>query len=132
MLRPGDVSVSSIDRAFIKELKEIIEKNFSDPEFSVEQIANKLFMSRSALYKKVEALTGLSPQRLVRSFRLKRGAQLLKAKAGNVTEIAFRVGFSSTAYFTKCFKENYHCLPSDPTAWGYPEGPPGHLIGLPL
>lgn len=113
MLRPGDVSVSSIDREFIKELKEIIEKNISDPEFSVEQMATELLMSRSTLYKKVGALTGQSPQHFIRTFRLTRGAELLKAKAGNITEVAFKVGFSSTAYFTKCFKEKYSRRPSE-------------------
>lgn len=113
MLRPGDVSVSSIDREFIKDLKEAIEKHIADPGFNVEQMADKLFMSRSTLYKKVEALTGQSPQRFIRSFRLMRAAQLLEAKAGNVTEVAFKVGFSSTAYFTKCFREKFHCPPTE-------------------
>jgi DNA-binding response OmpR family regulator len=113
MLQPGEISISSIDKKFIKEIKTIIEENLSDPEFSVEQMAKKLYMSSSSLYKKIEAITGQSPQLFIRSYRLKRAAQLLKAKAGNVTEVAFDVGFSSTSYFTKCFKEKFHRLPSE-------------------
>jgi signal transduction histidine kinase/ligand-binding sensor domain-containing protein/DNA-binding response OmpR family regulator len=113
MLQPGEISVSSIDTEFIKEIQASIEENLSGPEFSVEQLAKRLYMSKSSLYKKVEALTGESPQLFIRSYRLKRAAQLLKAKAGNVTEVAFEVGFSSTSYFAKCFKEKFHRLPSD-------------------
>jgi ligand-binding sensor domain-containing protein/signal transduction histidine kinase/DNA-binding response OmpR family regulator len=113
VLQPGEISVSSLDEKFIKEMQAKIEENLSDPEFSVEQLANGLYMSKSSLYRKVEALTGESPQFFIRSYRLKRAAQLLRAKAGNVTEVAFNVGFSNTSYFSKCFKEKFHRLPSD-------------------
>jgi len=69
-------------------------------------------MSRTTLYRKILALTGEPPREFIRSYRLKRGAQLLKANFGNVTEVAFEVGFSSTTYFSKCFKEKFHLLPS--------------------
>jgi signal transduction histidine kinase/ligand-binding sensor domain-containing protein/CheY-like chemotaxis protein len=111
MLQSEEVSVSSIDNEFIKELQAIIEKNLSDPDFNVEQLGANLYMSPTSLRRKVEALTGESPIRLLRSYRLSRAAQLLKANFGNVTEVAFAVGFSSTAYFTKCFKEKYNQLP---------------------
>ncbi|MCP5052245.1 MAG: response regulator [bacterium] len=113
ILQPGEISVSSLDREFIKELQAIIEENLGDPEFNMEQLAKSLYISHSTLYKKVEALTGQSPQLFTRSYRLKRAAQLLKADFGNVTEVAFEVGFSNTSYFTKCFKEKFHCLPSE-------------------
>ena len=112
VLQPVEISVSSIDQEFIKELQEIIEKNLSDPEFNVEELCNKLYMSRATLYRKVMALTGESPIEFIRSYRLKRAAQLFKANFGNVTEVAFEVGFSSTPYFTKCFKQKFHRLPS--------------------
>ncbi len=111
MLQPGEIAVSSIDTRFINEVRTVIEANLSDPEFNVEQLAAKLYMSPTTLRRKMEALTGESPNRLIRSYRLTRAAQLLKANFGNVTEVAFEVGFSSTAYFTKCFKEKFHQLP---------------------
>ena len=119
MLRPDEVPVSSIDTKFINEIKAIIEKNLSDPEFNVEQMAKKLYMSPKTLRRKVEALTGATTNGLIRSYRLTRALQLLKANFGNVTEVAFAVGFSSTAYFTKCFKEKFNQLPhtyQDPEA----------------
>lgn len=112
MLQPLETSVTSIDETFYKELQDIIEKNLSDPAFNVEHLHQKLYMSRTSLYKKILALTGETPSQFIRSYRLKRAAQLLRANFGNVTEVAFAVGFSNTAYFAKCFKEQFHRLPS--------------------
>jgi signal transduction histidine kinase/DNA-binding response OmpR family regulator len=112
-LQPAEISVSSIDEVFIKELQEIIEKNLSDPEFKVEQLAKKLYLSRATLYRKIHALTGEPPHRFIRSYRLKRAAQLLKARFGNVGEVALEVGFTNISYFSQCFKEKFHQLPSE-------------------
>jgi AraC-like DNA-binding protein len=112
ILQPSEVKVSSMDETFIKEVQEVIEKNLSDQFFNVEKLGEKLYMSRATLYRKISALTGLSPREFIKSYRLKRGAQLLRANFGNITEVAFEVGFSSTTYFGKCFKEKFHQLPS--------------------
>jgi len=111
MLQPIEIAVSSIDREFMKELKKTIEKNLSDMEFGVDELAKSLYMSRTTLNRKVRALTGESTNQFIQSYRLKRAAQLLKANFGNVTEVAFEVGFSSSNYFTRCFKEKFHQLP---------------------
>jgi signal transduction histidine kinase/CheY-like chemotaxis protein/AraC-like DNA-binding protein len=113
MLQPREIPVSSPDREFIKELREVIERNLSEPGYNVEKLAKKLYMSPSTLYRKVEALSGESTTQFIRSYRLKRAAQLLKDNFGNVTEVAYAVGFCSTAYFTKCFKKKFKRLPSD-------------------
>lgn len=112
-LQPAEISVTSIDETFYKELQDMIEKHLSDPEFNVEQLSRKLYMGRTTLYRKILALTGETPNQFIRLYRLRRAMQLLKARYGNVTEVAFAVGFSSTAYFTRCFKEMFHQLPSD-------------------
>ncbi len=111
-LLPVEIPISSMDETFLKELQEILEKNLSDPEFTVEQLCKKLYMGRTNLFKKVEALTGETPKQFIQSYRLERAYRLLKGNFGNVTEVAFEAGFSSTAYFTKCFKEKFQCLPS--------------------
>jgi DNA-binding response OmpR family regulator len=111
MLQPAEKPVPSMDENFIKELQEVTHKNLSDPQFDVEQLCKRLYMSQPTLYRKIRALTGESPTRFIQSYRLKRAAQLLKANFGNVTEVAFEVDFSSSAYFTKCFKEKFHRLP---------------------
>jgi signal transduction histidine kinase/ligand-binding sensor domain-containing protein/DNA-binding response OmpR family regulator len=111
VLQPTEIAVSSIDRVFMQELKEAIEKNLGDMEFGVDGLAKSLYMGRATLNRKVKALTGESTNQFIQSYRLKRAAQLLKADFGNVTEVAFEVGFSSSNYFTRCFKEKFHQLP---------------------
>jgi CheY-like chemotaxis protein/AraC-like DNA-binding protein len=111
-LLPAKVSESEIDREFLKELNAVIEKNLEDPGFNVEQLAKKLYMSSATLYRKIQALSGEIPSEYIRSYRLHKAAQLFKDNFGSVTEVAFEVGFTSRAYFTKCFKEKFHQLPS--------------------
>ena len=111
--RADDVQILSTDQQFMRELQALVEDNLSNPDLDIELMAQKLYISRSTLKRKIKALTGQSAGRFVRSYRLKRAAQLLKAKFGNVTEVAFEVGFSSSAYFTKCFKEQFRQAPHD-------------------
>jgi len=112
-LQPVKTSVSKIDQEFLNELHNVINKNLSDEEFNVEQLCKKLYMGRTTLYRKVLALTGETPTDFIRSYRLKRGAELLKQNFGTVLEVAFEVGFSNSSYFAKCFKEKFHQLPSE-------------------
>jgi signal transduction histidine kinase/CheY-like chemotaxis protein/ligand-binding sensor domain-containing protein len=111
-MQPAKISVSQNDRRFIKRLKEVIDKNISDPDFNVTQMCRDLDMSQPTLYRKIYALTGESPTEFIRSYRLKRGAELLKNNFGSILEVALEVGFSSANYFTKCFKKMFHQLPS--------------------
>jgi DNA-binding response OmpR family regulator len=115
ILQPDEISITSIDETFLNELHDAIEKNISDSNFHVEQLGKKLYMSRATLYRKIMALTGESPNQFIRSYRLKRAAQLLRDKYGNVTEVAMAVGFTNMAYFSKCFKEVFQQLPSNYT-----------------
>lgn len=111
LLQPTEMQVSSMDRDFLSELKNIIEKNMSDMNFGVNELAKEMYMSRATLNRKIKALTGQSTNRYIQAYRLKRAAVLLKSKFGNVTEVALEVGFSSSNYFTQCFKEKFHQLP---------------------
>jgi DNA-binding response OmpR family regulator len=112
-LRPVKTSVSKIDQEFFHDLHDAINKNLSDEEFNVEQLCKKLYIGRTTLYRKLLALTGETPTDFIRSYRLKRGAELLKQNFGTVLEVAFEVGFSNSSYFAKCFKEKFHQLPSE-------------------
>jgi signal transduction histidine kinase/ligand-binding sensor domain-containing protein/CheY-like chemotaxis protein/AraC-like DNA-binding protein len=111
-LQPAKAAVNKIDQEFLRELREVIEENLSDPGFNVDQLSRKLYMSHATLYRKINALTGENPVEFIRTCRLKRGAELLKAGKGNVGDVAFEVGFYNTSYFIKCFKEKFHRLPS--------------------
>ena len=111
-LKPVQKTVSQMDKEFVRDLQEVINKNISDPEFNVEDLCKRLYMGRTTLYRKILALTGEPPTEFIRSYRLKRGAELLKKGMGSVLEVAFEVGFSSANYFSKCFKKKFHQLPS--------------------
>ena len=112
LLQPAEISVSSMDQEFIKELHAVIGKNLSDPEFHVEELSEKLYMERTTLYRKIKALTGETPTEYIRSYRLSRAAQLLRDGFGTVSQVSLEVGISNLAYFAKCFKEKFHQLPS--------------------
>ncbi len=112
LLQPAKMSVSKVDKEFLKDLETAINKNISDPEFNVEELCRKLYMGRTTLYRKIHALSGESPTEFIRSYRLKRGAELLKSGRLTVLEVAFEVGFSSANYFTKCFKKKFDQLPT--------------------
>lgn len=112
LLQPDEINVSSMDRAFIDELKETIAANISDSGFRVEELSEKMYMDRTTIFRKIKALTGQSPQLFIRSYRLQRAAQLLKQQAGTVSQVASSVGFDNPGYFAKCFKEKYKMHPS--------------------
>ncbi len=120
ILQPSELSFTSTDDNFIRNLHEKIEKNISDPDFSIETLAHDLFMSKATLNRKIRALTGMSTNQYIQSYRLKRAAQLLLGNFGSVTDVCYAVGFSSSAYFSKCFKQAFHQLPSQYQAMNAP------------
>jgi AraC-like DNA-binding protein len=90
----------------------LLEVNLSDSGFGHEQILLELGMSRTNLFRKVKALTGLTAPELLRNYRLKRAAQLLRSGI-SVSETAYQVGFESPPYFSKCFRDLYQLSPSE-------------------
>ncbi len=109
---PSEIEISSADEQFIQQAVEIVEKNISNPDFSVEELSRALFMSRVSAYKKILSITGKSPIEFIRSIRLKRAAQLLEKSQLSVAEVAYEVGFNNPKYFTKYFKLEFNELPS--------------------
>lgn len=113
LLRPTDITVSSVHQVFLEKVTGIIESHMDDEEFSVEGLAKEVGMSRGQLHRKLKALTNQSTSEFIRNFRLQRAAELIKQNAGNIAEIAYEVGFSSQAYFTRCFQEQFNCSPTE-------------------
>jgi len=105
--------LSSIEEKFMSRVIEVIEKHISDEDFSIEQFGSELSMSRIQLHRKLKALAGKSASHYLRSVRLARAKKFIEEQKGNISEIAYSVGFSSPAYFTKCFKDEFGYLPSD-------------------
>jgi AraC-like DNA-binding protein len=110
-LDPEKVEVNSQDKKFFEEFKALIEKNISDPELDIDYICKKLYISRSTLFRKIKAITGeKTPNEYIQTYRLQRGAQLLRENFGNVTEVAEAVGFpypNRYTYFLKIFKKRF-------------------------
>lgn len=109
----GGSADSTVSPAFITHFREVVEKRMADSELSVEDIAADMNLSRVQLYRKVKSLTGSSPVELLRTARLNRGYQMLLTTDKTVSEVAYDVGFSAPAYFTKCFKDEFGMVPGD-------------------
>jgi DNA-binding response OmpR family regulator/nitrogen-specific signal transduction histidine kinase len=109
---PEEIAISSHDEVFIQNALRIVEKNISNPDFSVEELSRELHMSRVSAYKKLLQLTGKPPLEFIRSIRLKRAAQLLEKSQMTIAEVAYEVGFNNPKYFSKYFKLEYKVLPS--------------------
>ncbi len=107
---------NSIENEFLRSLTEIISANISDERFGVSELAVEAGMSRSNLLRKVKAITNLSVSRFIRQVRLKSAMDMLRQSSLTVSEVSYRVGFGSTSYFIKCFREFY----------GYPPGEVGN------
>ncbi|MFN8302073.1 MAG: response regulator [Saprospiraceae bacterium] len=103
----------SLEEQFLQQVLQVIEENLDDDMFGVEQLASGVNMSRSNLFRKLDALTGKSPTQLIRELRLERARQLIEQGAGNTTEVALLVGFNTPAYFVKCFVDQYGITPGE-------------------
>ena len=106
------LNLTPIDQQFIQKATQIVLNNISSPDLDVELISSELFVSLRQLQRKMVAITGNSPNKFIRTIRLNRAAELLANKTGNVTEIAFEVGFNNLSWFAKSFKEQFGVLPS--------------------
>jgi len=113
VLRPSEISITSFDEAFLKKTVAVVEEHLEDESFSPDDLARAVGMSRAQFYRKMRALTAQPAGLFIRSIRLQRAADLLKKGAGTVTEIAYKVGFSSQPYFSKCFQEHFGMSPKE-------------------
>lgn len=98
---------------FISRFKATVEARLADSDLSVEDLAAEMNLSRVQLYRKVKAITGATPNELLRTARLNRAYELLVTTDHSISEIAYKVGFTAPSYFSKCFKDEYGKLPGD-------------------
>lgn len=111
-VNPTELVIDSPGEQFFKKVLLLIDNNISNPNFSVEELSSEVFVSRYTLYKKIFAMTGKTPNELVRSMRLKRAAQLLETGHLTISQICNKVGFKSQKYFVKMFKAEFNSIPS--------------------
>jgi len=113
IMEPDEQRQISPQDKLLQEIMDILNHNLDKSDFSINQMSWELNMSRSQLYRKVSALTGLSPTDLLRSLRLKTAATLFNSGHDNVSQVMYQVGFSHHSYFARCFKEQYQVNPSE-------------------
>jgi AraC-like DNA-binding protein len=104
-------SLSPQDEAVLDCLFSKLEENWQNADFDVDDYCQAMTMSKSQLYRKTVALTGLSPNLLLKEFRLEKAKELMKKQHYSISQITFDSGFTSPSYFTKCFKKKYGLLP---------------------
>jgi signal transduction histidine kinase/ligand-binding sensor domain-containing protein/DNA-binding response OmpR family regulator len=105
--------LSLLDERFIEKIMAVINEHLSEEEFSIEEIADEVGMSRAQIYRKLKAITGKSPSLFLRTVRLTKSKKLIQSKEFSISEISYKVGFSSPAYFSRCFKDEFGYSPSE-------------------
>ncbi len=101
------------EQLFITKMNNIIKMNIEDPKFSVEDLADKLSVSRVQLYRKVKAIIGINISDHINNVKLEKAAELLKSNKMNISEIAYSLGFSSPNYFSTAFKNKFGISPKE-------------------
>jgi len=104
---------AELDQEFLHSVGQIVQQHLSDPDFSVDDLAARLFMNRKQLYRKVKALTNQTPNEYIRSIRLQQAALLLKTRQFTIAEVTYRVGFQDLKYFREKFRDFYGVNPSE-------------------
>lgn len=100
------------DLQFVKNMQKSIAENMHDEEYTIDTLAEQMNMSRSSFYRKIKALTGMTPVDYLKTARMNEAARLL-SEGMRSSEVAERVGFTSSSYFAKCFRAQFGCLPKD-------------------
>ena len=110
-----NIEEESQDRIFLNKLMEVIQENYTEPDFDVTDLLEKMHISKSLLHKKLQSLVGQSAVKMIRSFRLNKAKELMANRSGgqmNISEIAYAVGFNDPKYFTRCFTKSFGISPS--------------------
>lgn len=112
-LKPDEILITSRDEEFLNAVLRIVEERIEDSEFNIDNVAEAVGLGRTTFYKKLKSLTGQAPVEFVKDMRLQRAKQLLDTGSFTISEVAYKIGFSSSGYFSTCFKEKYKQSPSD-------------------
>ena len=112
-IEPSRITITPLDRQLVEKAIQIVEDNISETEFSVEELASSLNISRSYFYKKMIKITGKKPIEFIRTIRMKRAQQLLTESQMQVSEIAYTLGYNSPKVFSKHFKDEFNISPSE-------------------
>jgi TolB-like protein/AraC-like DNA-binding protein len=106
-------STNHVDTMFLEQLRKEVDLNLTNDQFSVEELARNIGMSRSQLHRKLNSATGQSVSQFIREYRLQLSMELLRDGKLTAAEVSDRVGFGSATYFSKCFNEYYGFPPGE-------------------
>lgn len=112
-IEPEKVALNPLDEELLKKAVGIVEQHLDNVEFSTDEFAREMCMSRSNLHLKMKALTGESTNEFIRKIRFNKACKLLKEGRYTVSEISTFVGFNTPSYFATSFKKYFGCLPSE-------------------
>ena len=101
-----------MDQEFMERLHETVMKHLAEPDLNIETLTSELGTSKSTLYRKVTANTGLNINEYIRVSRLKKAAEMLSSQKYRISEVAYMTGFSSPSYFATCFQKQFNVSPS--------------------
>jgi len=107
------INENKIEDEFVKRVREAIETHLADTSLSVEQLCKMVFMSHSQLHRKLDALTGCSPNKFIRIIRLNKAKEMLKQTTASIASIALDCGYNDPGYFARVFKQEYGITPQD-------------------
>ena len=110
--------VSDTDQQLMNRIVQSVNKNLSDGDFTIEQLAAEVGLSRSQLHRRMKELTGLSASDFVRNIRLEQAARLLRERKANISQVAYSVGFNSPGTFSKVFRQHFGQSPTEYAAQG--------------
>ncbi|MDE6770598.1 MAG: helix-turn-helix transcriptional regulator [Muribaculaceae bacterium] len=102
-----------MESEFYTRFVELVQERLADPDLQVSEVAAQMGLGQSQFTRKIKALTNYTPVELIRSLRLQKAKTMLLSTEKTVGEIAYAVGFTSLAYFSKCYKEAFGCSPTD-------------------
>lgn len=111
--KPVVARAHDIDNDFYNQFIDIFNKQMGNADLNVENIAAAMGLERTQFYRKIKAITNYSPVELMRNIRLQKARKLLTGSDKTISEICYEVGFSTPAYFTKCYRETYGETPTD-------------------
>ena len=114
---PDDEEISFLSESdmdpFTRDIAEVLETHFSNPEFQVSTLAELLHLDRSYMARKIKKATGLTPGDVIKTYRMEKASNLLIENSGNISEVAYAVGYNSLSYFSHTFKEHFGKTPSE-------------------
>lgn len=112
LIKPFDLLMEGSEDTFANTLKDVIEKEITNPEFGVDEFCKVAGMSRAQLYRKLKATVDMSVSEFIRVHRVKLASEFLKNKNLNISDVCFASGFNDASYFSKSFKEVFKVPPA--------------------